>query len=56
MFNKSILLGLMKIANNLDKKGFYKEADSIDNIIKESGFQGNRMGLLEWMRDTDGVK
>lgn len=32
-----MLKDLVKLANNLDSKGLYKEADALDAIIKEAG-------------------
>ena len=45
---------LIDIANSLDLKGLHKEANVIDNVIKEAS--DSRMGITEWVRMTPGWK
>jgi len=40
--NKQTIQKLARLANELDKKGFYKEADEVDNVVR--GFGGEELG------------
>lgn len=40
----NIIQRLANLANTLDEKGLYKEADKIDDILKESG-------ISDWLKE-----